>query len=119
MMNMMKRLSSPCWSSLLLRNRKDNKINCQFLFSTTTIAPSSEVEQEEENVGAKMPHFNHTPSPYSGPSASDLSKRRKLYLPTAVGPYYTNPLNLVEGKMQYLYDENGRRYLDAFGGIAT
>lgn len=21
--------------------------------------------------------------------------------------------------MQYLYDENGRRYLDAFGGIAT
>lgn len=28
-------------------------------------------------------------------------------------------LNLVEGKMQYLFDENGRRYLDAFGGIAT
>jgi alanine-glyoxylate transaminase/(R)-3-amino-2-methylpropionate-pyruvate transaminase len=28
-------------------------------------------------------------------------------------------LNLVEGKMQYVYDENGRRYLDAFGGIAT
>lgn len=28
-------------------------------------------------------------------------------------------LNLVDGKMQYLYDENGRRYLDSFGGIAT
>ena len=28
-------------------------------------------------------------------------------------------LNLVEGKMQYLFDEKGRRYLDAFGGIAT
>lgn len=28
-------------------------------------------------------------------------------------------LNLVDGKMQYLFDENGRRYLDAFGGIAT
>ena len=28
-------------------------------------------------------------------------------------------LNLVDGKMQYLYDEHGRRYLDAFGGIAT
>jgi alanine-glyoxylate transaminase/(R)-3-amino-2-methylpropionate-pyruvate transaminase len=25
----------------------------------------------------------------------------------------------VEGKMQYVYDENGRTYLDAFGGIAT
>jgi alanine-glyoxylate transaminase/(R)-3-amino-2-methylpropionate-pyruvate transaminase len=28
-------------------------------------------------------------------------------------------LNIVEGKMQYLYDENGRRYLDAFAGIVT
>jgi alanine-glyoxylate transaminase/(R)-3-amino-2-methylpropionate-pyruvate transaminase len=25
----------------------------------------------------------------------------------------------VEGKKQYLYDEHGRRYLDAFAGIAT
>lgn len=28
-------------------------------------------------------------------------------------------LNIVDGKMQYLFDENGRRYLDGFGGIAT
>lgn len=28
-------------------------------------------------------------------------------------------LNIVEGKMQYLFDENGRRYLDAFAGIVT
>lgn len=28
-------------------------------------------------------------------------------------------LNIVEGKMQYVFDETGRRYLDAFGGIAT
>ena len=28
-------------------------------------------------------------------------------------------LNIVDGKMQYLFDEDGRRYLDAFGGIAT
>lgn len=28
-------------------------------------------------------------------------------------------INLVHGKMQYLFDESGRRYLDAFGGIAT
>jgi alanine-glyoxylate transaminase/(R)-3-amino-2-methylpropionate-pyruvate transaminase len=26
---------------------------------------------------------------------------------------------VVDGKMQYLFDENGRRYLDGFGGIAT
>jgi 4-aminobutyrate aminotransferase-like enzyme len=28
-------------------------------------------------------------------------------------------LNIVEGKMQYLFDESGRRYLDAFAGIVT
>ena len=26
---------------------------------------------------------------------------------------------MVDGRMQYLYDDKGRRYLDAFGGIAT
>ncbi|XP_031397825.1 alanine--glyoxylate aminotransferase 2 homolog 2, mitochondrial-like isoform X2 [Punica granatum] len=28
-------------------------------------------------------------------------------------------INIVDGKKQYLFDEEGRRYLDAFGGIAT
>lgn len=28
-------------------------------------------------------------------------------------------LNIVDGKMQYLFDESGRRYLDAFAGIAV
>lgn len=37
----------------------------------------------------------------------------------AIFLYYKKPINLVEGKMQYLYDETGRRYLDAFAGIVT
>ncbi|XP_019418168.1 PREDICTED: alanine--glyoxylate aminotransferase 2 homolog 2, mitochondrial-like isoform X1 [Lupinus angustifolius] len=82
----------------------------------STIAPSNE---DSVDLVPKMPHFSHTPTPYNGPSASDLLKRRKVYLPTCLGPFYTHPLNLVEGKMQYVFDENGRRYLDAFGGIAT
>jgi alanine-glyoxylate transaminase/(R)-3-amino-2-methylpropionate-pyruvate transaminase len=28
-------------------------------------------------------------------------------------------VNVVDGKRQYLFDEEGRRYLDASGGIAT
>lgn len=32
---------------------------------------------------------------------------------------YKNPPILVEGKMQYVWDEKGRRYLDLFGGIVT
>ncbi len=44
---------------------------------------------------------------------------RQEYLPTAVFKYYREPLNLVRGEMQYLYDEKGRQYLDALGGIVT
>ncbi|KAK7301592.1 hypothetical protein RJT34_12459 [Clitoria ternatea] len=86
----------------------------------STIARGNEEEDDAtHNVLPQMPHLAHTPSPYTGPSASDLLHRRKQFLPSTVGPVYTHPLNLVEGKMQYLFDESGRRYLDAFGGIAT
>jgi alanine-glyoxylate transaminase/(R)-3-amino-2-methylpropionate-pyruvate transaminase len=32
---------------------------------------------------------------------------------------YRDPIMIVEGKMQYLFDETGRRYLDFFAGIVT
>lgn len=32
---------------------------------------------------------------------------------------YDEPLLLHEGKMQWLFDHRGKRYLDMFGGIAT
>lgn len=44
---------------------------------------------------------------------------RKEHLTPALITYYQDPLMLVEGKMQYVFDEAGRRYLDAFGGIVT
>jgi alanine-glyoxylate transaminase/(R)-3-amino-2-methylpropionate-pyruvate transaminase len=33
--------------------------------------------------------------------------------------YYKNPIMLVEGSMQYVWDETGKRYLDGLGGIVT
>src|SRR5829696_2888643 len=31
---------------------------------------------------------------------------------------YANPINIVRGSMQYLYDHEGRRYLDAYNNVA-
>src|SRR5215213_8217471 len=31
---------------------------------------------------------------------------------------YEHPLNIVRGSMQYLYDDDGRRYLDAYNNVA-
>jgi alanine-glyoxylate transaminase/(R)-3-amino-2-methylpropionate-pyruvate transaminase len=67
----------------------------------------------------QMPPFDHTPQPYTGPRADEILAKRKKFLNPAMFLYYKKHLNIVEGKMQYLYDENGRRYLDAFAGIVT
>jgi len=47
-----------------------------------------------------------------------LAIRRQFANP-AIFTIYREPLMLVEGHRQYLFDETGRRYLDLFAGIAT
>ncbi|KAA8517497.1 hypothetical protein F0562_017873 [Nyssa sinensis] len=74
---------------------------------------------ENDVLIPKMPPFDYSPPPYTGPSADEILQKRKQYLSPSMFYLYKKPLNIVDGKMQYLFDENGRRYLDAFGGIAT
>lgn len=45
-----------------------------------------------------------------------LNIRKKHYLPTPP-PYYKEPLQLVRASGCYVYDEQGRQFLDAIGGI--
>ncbi len=66
-----------------------------------------------------MPPSDHAPRPYTGPSREDVLAMRKEYANPAVFTIYKNPLMIVEGRMQWLFDETGRRYLDMFGGIVT
>ena len=62
-----------------------------------------------------IPPCSYTPKPYSGPSAEEVLATRKQYLSPAIFHYYKNPIMIVEGKGQWLFDEKGRRYLDGFG----
>jgi alanine-glyoxylate transaminase/(R)-3-amino-2-methylpropionate-pyruvate transaminase len=66
-----------------------------------------------------MPSIEHTPRPYAGPSKQEVLAMRRRYCHPSMFLYYREPLMLVEGFMQYLYDESGRRYLDMFAGIVT
>jgi alanine-glyoxylate transaminase/(R)-3-amino-2-methylpropionate-pyruvate transaminase len=79
---------------------------------TTATAPRSATLPQ-------LPPFNHKPAPYTGPSKAEVLAVRKEFCTPALVTYYRDPIMLVEGKMQYLYDETGRRYLDALGGIVT
>lgn len=67
----------------------------------------------------RMPPCSHQPAPYSGPTKEQVLATRKKYINPAVFTFYSDPLMIVEGHRQYLFDETGRRYLDLFAGIAT
>ena len=67
----------------------------------------------------ELPLFDHAPKKYDGPSADEVLRLRREFLNPGIFLYYKKPLMLVEGKMQYVWDERGKRYLDALGGIVT
>src|SRR5262252_6330634 len=67
----------------------------------------------------ELPPFDQQPRKYSGPSADEVLRLRKEFLNPGIFLYYKKPLMLVEGKMQYVWDETGKRYLDGLGGIVT
>lgn len=66
-----------------------------------------------------MPPCPHDPTPYDGPTHDEVLAMRRQYVSPAVFTYYKDPVQIVEGHMQYLWDEKGRRYLDAIAGIVT
>ncbi|XP_004492533.1 alanine--glyoxylate aminotransferase 2 homolog 3, mitochondrial-like [Cicer arietinum] len=83
---------------------------------------SQQAAERTKDVSAEppvLPAFDYAPPAYTGPSGDEILAKRKEYLSPSILHFYKSPLNVVEGRRQYLFDENGRRYLDGFGGIAT
>src|SRR5579859_5308862 len=66
-----------------------------------------------------LPITSHHPTPYTGPSRDEVLALRKQYLTPGLITYYREPLLVVEGHMQYLWDERGKQYLDGIAGIVT
>ncbi len=66
-----------------------------------------------------MPPCDHTPAPYHGPARDAVFALRQQFVNPAVFTLYREPMLIVEGHMQWLFDETGRRYLDLFAGIVT
>jgi alanine-glyoxylate transaminase/(R)-3-amino-2-methylpropionate-pyruvate transaminase len=66
-----------------------------------------------------MPPCPHVPRPYTGPARSEVLATRRQYANPAIFTIYKEPLMLVEGHLQWLFDETGKRYLDLLAGIVT
>src|SRR5919112_3126561 len=50
---------------------------------------------------------------------SEITRKHKEFLFPAVATYYQEPLALVRGEGMYVWDDEGNRYLDCFGGVLT
>src|SRR3954462_9330321 len=85
----------------------------------TSPTSSGTREAGRDREAIQMPRCDHRPKPYTGPSREELIAMRKKYTNPAIFTLYGEPLLIVEGHMQWLFDEKGRRYLDMFGGIVT
>ncbi|SEN16790.1 4-aminobutyrate aminotransferase [Megamonas sp. Calf98-2] len=56
-------------------------------------------------------------SQYLGPEKC-LEKKKKYIMP-CLGHFFVNPPQFVKGEMQYLYDHEGKKYLDCFAGVSV
>ena len=66
-----------------------------------------------------MPATNYVSPKYTGPSRAEVTAMRNQYVHPSVFKMYKEPIMIVDGHMQWLYDENGKRYLDMLAGIVT
>ncbi len=57
--------------------------------------------------------------PVNASRSEEVVAKHKKYLWPSVTNYYKNPLVADRGEMQYLWDLEGNKYLDFFGGILT
>src|SRR6202140_3675627 len=60
-----------------------------------------------------------TTTPQQTTRSEEVIRKHKEYLWPAVTNFYQHPLVADRGSMQYVWDVEGRKYLDFFGGILT
>jgi alanine-glyoxylate transaminase/(R)-3-amino-2-methylpropionate-pyruvate transaminase len=53
------------------------------------------------------------------PTNEEVAALRAKHILPLPAPMYSKPLQIVKGRMQFVFDEKGKKYLDAFAGVAT
>ncbi len=52
-------------------------------------------------------------------TSADLFHRYRRALPPFIAPYYAEPISIDRGEGSYVWDLEGNKYLDCFGGVLT
>ena len=51
--------------------------------------------------------------------AQGVLDKKKKYIMPCLGHFYSNPPEFVRGQMQYLFDSEGKKYLDMYAGVSV
>ncbi|XP_041987278.1 alanine--glyoxylate aminotransferase 2, mitochondrial [Aricia agestis] len=73
----------------------------------------------KRGYGSSLPKCDFMPKEYCGPTFQKTDQIKGENLPPALFNIYKKPVVLHQGYMQWLFDHEGKRYLDLFGGIVT
>ena len=71
----------------------------------------------DSNIIAAVPESASPPAGPAGRGRSHALAMRRRLIGSNVRLGYREPLKIVRGWMQYLYDDEGRRYLDAYNNV--
>src|SRR6202040_2878540 len=63
--------------------------------------------------------FRYPQTPGDAMTKDEILKKQKQYLFPSVSTYYSDPLVTDHASMQHIWDVEGNKYLDFFGGIVT
>ena len=85
----------------------------------TATAPQSSSPARSARGAPRMPDTDYKPRAYDGPSRDEVLAMRKHFANPAIFTMFREPIMIVEGHMQWLFDETGKRYLDMLAGIVT
>ncbi|KAI9555756.1 hypothetical protein GHT06_018271 [Daphnia sinensis] len=96
-----------------------NLFSKQLRFGIQTYYQRASSLSAKDVVVPPMPATSFQPTPYEGPDFDKIRSIRANHLNPALFTYYKTPLLIHQGHMQWLFDHNGVRYLDLFGGIVT
>ena len=59
------------------------------------------------------------PTDKSQMTREEINRKQKEYIFPSVSTYYSDPLPMDHASMQHVWDVEGKKYLDFFGGIVT
>ncbi len=51
--------------------------------------------------------------------AEAIVEKKRQYIMPCLGHFYKNPPQFVKGEMQYLFDSEGKKYLDCYAGVSV